>query len=152
MSIPQNSSDILILTWFAGIIFFLHTATGTYNSGKLYAAEGCAQTRAAVKNISAKRAREIMGISNDVFILDVRTKEEYNECHIKGANLIPIQDLEQNVNKIPKDKTVIVHCAKGKRSAKACGMLEDKGLKELYNMEGGINQWKAEGFPVEKPY
>ena len=74
-----------------------------------------------------------------------------NDAHIKGANLIPIQELEQNINKIPKDKKVIVHCAKGKRSAKACEILKDEGLKELYNVEGGINQWKSEGYPVEKP-
>ena len=86
-----------------------------------------------------------------MFILDVRTREEYNEFHMKGANLIPIQELEQNISKIPKDKKVIVHCAKGKRSATACEILKNKGLKELYNVEGGINQWKSEGYPVEKP-
>ena len=86
-----------------------------------------------------------------MFVLDVRTEEEYKEVHIKDAHLIPIKELEQNINKIPKDKKVVVHCAAGKRSARACEMLKDKGLKELYNLEGGINKWQAEGYPVEKP-
>ena len=70
-----------------------------------------------------------------MFVLDVRTEEEYKEVHIKDAHLIPIKELEQNIDKIPKDKKVVVHCASGKRSAKACEMLKDKGLKELYNLE-----------------
>jgi len=83
--------------------------------------------------------------------LDVRTEEEFKEVHIKDAHLIPIKELEQNIDKIPKDKKVVVHCAAGKRSARACETLKDKGLKELYNVEGGINKWQAEGYPVEKP-
>lgn len=134
-----------------GVILFLITVSGILSFKKLHAGEGSTKTQTEVKNISAKQARELIDREKDVFILDVRTQEEYNDAHIKGANLIPIQELEQNINKIPKDKKVIVHCAKGKRSAKACEILKDEGLKELYNVEGGINQWKSEGYPVEKP-
>lgn len=134
-----------------GVILFLITVSGILSFEKLHAGEGSTKTQTEVKNISAKQARELIDREKDVFILDVRTQEEYNDAHIKGANLIPIQELEQNINKIPKDKKVIVHCAKGKRSAKACEILKDEGLKELYNVEGGINQWKSEGYPVEKP-
>jgi len=52
-----------------------------------------------------------------LFVLDVRTKNEFEEVHIKESHLIPIQELEQNIDKIPKDKKVVVHCASGKRSA-----------------------------------
>ncbi|MBU6392207.1 MAG: rhodanese-like domain-containing protein [Planctomycetota bacterium] len=108
------------------------------------------KTQIDVKNISAKQAKELIDNEKDVFILDVRTKEEYREFHIKGSHLIPIQELERNINKIPKDKKVIVHCASGNRSAQACETLKDKGLKELYNIEGGILKWQKEGYPVEK--
>lgn len=133
------------------IVLFFHAGIGMLGLAKLHAEEGIAKTQTEVKNISPKQAKELIEKEKDVFILDVRTKEEYDDAHIKGANLIPIQELEQNINKIPKDKKVVVHCAKGKRSAKACEMLKDKGLKELYNVEGGMNQWKSEGFPVDKP-
>ncbi|MCC7211989.1 MAG: rhodanese-like domain-containing protein [Candidatus Brocadia sp.] len=148
MSTPWSSRCIVIAVWFAGVIFFWHTAVCTFIFKRLYATEAGAQT--AVKNISPGQAREIIEKAKDGFILDVRTQDEYNEFHLKGANLIPIQELEKNINKIPKDKIVVVYCARGKRSAKACEILKDKGLKELYNVEGGVNQWKAEGFPVEK--
>ncbi len=149
MDMKKNSRKVLLLS--VVIILFLCAATGILSFEKLHAEEGSTKAQTEVKNISVKQARELIDRDKDVFILDVRTQEEYNDAHIKGANLIPIQELEQNINKIPKDKKVVVHCAKGKRSAKACELLKDKGLKELYNVEGGLNQWKSEGFPVEKP-
>ncbi|MBI2469978.1 MAG: rhodanese-like domain-containing protein [Planctomycetes bacterium] len=129
----------------------MNMITGITTFKNLNAGETPPKTQTEVKNISPKQAKELIDKEKDVFVLDVRTKEEYDKMHIKGANLIPIQEMEQNISKIPKDRKVIVHCAAGKRSAKACEMLKDKGLKELYNVDGGINKWQAEGFPVEKP-
>ncbi|MCF6155593.1 MAG: rhodanese-like domain-containing protein [Candidatus Brocadia sp.] len=149
MDMKRNLRKVIVLS--VGVILFLSTVTGMLGFKKLHAEEGSTKTQTEVRNISARQAKELIEKEKDVFILDVRTKEEYNEAHIKGANLIPIQELEANLNKIPKDKKVIVHCAKGKRSARACEILKDKGLKELYNVEGGINQWKSEGYSVEKP-
>jgi rhodanese-related sulfurtransferase len=151
MRIKRDSRYIGIAALFVVTSLFLNAFTGILVSKILHAGEGPAKTQIEVKNISAKQAKELIEEGNEVFILDVRTREEYNEFHMKGANLIPIQELEQNISKIPKDKKVIVHCAKGKRSATACEILKNKGLKELYNVEGGINQWKSEGYPVEKP-
>ncbi|TVM00827.1 MAG: rhodanese-like domain-containing protein [Candidatus Brocadia sp. WS118] len=148
MNVKNNSQKVLLST---ALLLFLCTATGILCFKELHAEEGGAKTQAEVKNISTTQAKELIDKEKNVFILDVRTKEEYNEAHIKDANLIPVQELEQNINKIPKDKKVVVYCARGKRSANACAMLKDKGLKELYNVEGGINQWKSEGYPVEKP-
>lgn len=149
MDVKRNPRTLTLLL--PGVVLLLSAVIGIPSFKKLYANEESTKTQTEVKNISARQARELIDSNRDVFILDVRTKEEHDEAHIKGANLIPIQELEANLNKIPKDKKVIVHCARGKRSARACEILKDKGLKELYNVEGGINQWKAEGYPVEKP-
>lgn len=89
-----------------------------------------------VKNISAKQTKELIDKEKDVIVVDVRTKEKYNEVHIKGANLIPVQELEQNIHKIPKDKKVIIHCGSGNSSSKACEVLKGKGLKEAVPLEG----------------
>lgn len=133
---------------FVGMILFLNTMMGILIFKKLLANKEDAKTE--VKNITPKQAKELIDNEKDIFVLDVRTEEEYDKVHLKGANLIPIQELEQNIERIPKDKKVIVHCAAGVRSTKACKLLKDKGLKELYNMEGGINRWQEEGHPVEK--
>lgn len=141
-----GSAIFVVLT-----ILFMNMITGITVFKNLNAGETPSKAQTEVKNISPKQAKELIDKEKDVFVLDVRTKEEYDKMHIKGAHLIPIQEMEQNINKIPKDKKVVVHCAAGKRSAKACEILKDKGLKELYNVEGGINKWQAEGCPVVKP-
>jgi rhodanese-related sulfurtransferase len=52
---------------------------------------------------------------------------------------------------LPKDKPLVVYCAKGGRSAQACAFLAAKGFKELYNLEGGIEAWQNEGGAVVQP-
>lgn len=136
---------------FIGVILSMNIITGIFGFKNLFAKDSTTKTQAEVKVLSAKQAKELIDKEKDVFVLDVRSREEYNEGHIKGANLIPIQELGQNIDKIPTDKKIIVHCAKGGRSTKACDLLKDKGLKELYNFKGGFHQWQSEGYPVEKP-
>lgn len=151
MIVKKNPQWINIAILTVGTILFSNVVAGIFIVERLYAGDKQTKTQTEVKNISPNQAKELIDKAKDVFVLDVRTKGEYDDVHIKGANLIPIQELEQNINKIPKDKRVVVHCTSGKRSAKACEILKDKGLKELYNMEGGISKWQAEGYPVEKP-
>ncbi|MEK6729095.1 MAG: rhodanese-like domain-containing protein [Planctomycetota bacterium] len=134
---------------FVNVILLSNITSGISGDNGLLADTIKSQAERAIKNVSPKEAKELMGNENGVFLLDVRTKEEYNESHIKTAHLIPVQELEQNIDLIPKDRNVVVYCASGKRSAKACGILKNKGLKSLYNIEGGIRQWMADGYPVE---
>ncbi|MBI5307511.1 MAG: rhodanese-like domain-containing protein [Planctomycetes bacterium] len=134
---------------FASVISFSNISSVMSNAKELLAGTIKSQAETAVKNVSPKEAKELIGSENEVFLLDVRTKEEYNESHIKTAQHLPVQELEQNIDKIPKDRKVVVYCASGKRSARACEILKNKGLKALYNIEGGIRQWIADGYPVE---
>ena len=134
---------------FVSVILLSNITSGISGDNELLADTIKSQAERAIKNVSPKEAKELMGNENGVFLLDVRTKEEYNESHIKTAHLIPVQELEQNIDLIPKDRNVVVYCASGKRSARACGILKNKGLRALYNIEGGIRQWMADGYPVE---
>ena len=114
---------------FVSVILLSNITSGISGDNELLADTIKSQAERAIKNVSPKEAKELMGSENDVFLLDVRTKEEYNESHIKTAHLIPVQELEQNIDLIPKDRNVVVYCASGKRSARACGILKNKGLK-----------------------
>lgn len=82
-----------------------------------------------------------------VFI-DVRTPEEYAAGHVKGAELIPLQELERRLAEVPKDKQVYVYCRSGRRSAEAAALLVKAGYGNIENVMGGIEGWKAAGFPV----
>ena len=142
-----NALQLCIL--FASVILLSNITSGISSDNGLLADTVKSQAETAIKNVSPKKAKELMGSENDVFLLDVRTKEEYNESHIKTAHLIPVQELEQNIDRIPKDRNVVVYCASGKRSARACGILKNKRLKAIYDIEGGIHRWVADGYPVE---
>ena len=90
--------------------------------------------------------------TNSTVVLDVRTKKEYSEGHIPGSVMIDFteDDFEQQVAKLDKDKTYLVHCAAGGRSARACKKMEQLGFKKLYNLEGGMGAWEKAGKPVAK--
>lgn len=90
--------------------------------------------------------------TNSTVVLDVRTKKEYREGHIPGSVLIDFtaDDFEQQVAKLDKSKTYLVHCAVGGRSARACKKMDQLGFQKLYNLEGGMGAWEKAGKPVEK--
>jgi len=85
-------------------------------------------------------------------ILDVRTPAEFKAGHIPGALNINVNgpDFDKKVAALDKNKTYLVHCAAGGRSAKACKKLEGVGFKELYDLAPGFKGWEKAGKPVEK--
>src|SRR4030067_1477445 len=132
-----------IAALFVGVILLSNITSGISGNKELLAESIRSQAETTIKNVSPKEAKELIDSGNEVFLLDVRTKEEYNESHIKTAHLVPVQELEQHIALIPKDKNVVVYCASGKRSARACEILKNKGLKALYHIKSGIRQWMA---------
>ncbi len=66
-------------------------------------------------------------------ILDVRTKAEYQQGHIKGSRNIPLDILSNQYLKLGKNKTIITCCASGMRSASAKSMLKSNNYQEVYN-------------------
>lgn len=87
------------------------------------------------------QVKEDLMHQKDVLLLDVRTKEEFCEGHLKGAVNIPLDDL--NEIKINKDQTLYVMCRSGQRSASAIRRLSAMGYHKLYNI-GGIIHWNGE--------
>jgi rhodanese-related sulfurtransferase len=71
-------------------------------------------------------------IEQGAVILDVRSKSEYAGGHVKGSINIPLDQLEQNLNKLPKGKPIITCCMSGGRSGAALGPLKANGY-EAYN-------------------
>lgn len=86
-------------------------------------------------------------------LLDVRTKEEWDEGHLKGAKLVPIS-MEGYAEKakavLDPKKPVVVYCHSGNRSAAAATRLRAGGFTAVFDMAGGITAWKKEGRPLVK--
>jgi len=100
-----------------------------------------------VNNISVEEVYEIINNDQDYLIVDVRTIDEFNEGHIKGAVLIPVSELGSRLNELPKDKPIITYCRVGSRSRNAANILVENGFKYVYDM-GGILEWIEKGYPV----
>jgi phage shock protein E len=75
-------------------------------------------------------------ISKGAIIIDVRTKKEFEEGHVKGVLNIPLDEIAKNTDWLLKDAPIIVCCASGSRSKMAKLILNNNGFKEVYN--GGI--------------
>src|SRR2546428_400132 len=91
--------------------------------------------------------------SGDVQLGDVREKDEWNAGHIPGAVHVPKSYLEQWAeDRLPeKDKTTVLYCAGGVRSAMAADILQKLGYRNVISMAGGFNRWKDSGKPWTTP-
>jgi rhodanese-related sulfurtransferase len=82
-----------------------------------------------------------------VTLIDVRNPDEYEEAHLAGAVLIPLGELEDRVDEVPKDTSVYVICAAGGRSLRATHALVGAGY-DAVSVAGGTKGWVASGRPV----
>ncbi len=84
-------------------------------------------------------------------LLDVRQPDEHQHCRIDGAVLIPLAELPQRLKELPQDKTIVVHCHHGGRSARAVAFLSQQGYTAK-NLEGGIDAWSERIDPTVERY
>ncbi len=96
-------------------------------------------------NISPEEAQKRLKSGEDIILLDVRTQGEYEEKHIPGGILIPVDGLKKRAEaELPdKNKVLFVYCRSGNRSATASNILAELGYKNVYNL-GGIIDWPYE--------
>lgn len=107
------------------------------------------QIFAAPRDISSTEAKTLLAKSN-IFLLDVRTPQEFSQARLAGAVLIPIGEFERRISEVPKNKPVLVYCAVGSRSKPAADLLSQRGYKEVYHMTDGIVGWYRNGFPIQR--
>ncbi len=97
--------------------------------------------------ISIEEAKELMS-NNGIQLVDLRGETEYNSGHIAKADNVFVGTLPQNLDKVSKDKKVIIHCQSGDRAAIGYSILAKNGYKNVVNFSGGMNEWVNEGEPV----
>lgn len=97
-----------------------------------------------MKEISVKEFKTWQDDQRDYQLIDVREDFEYEFSNIGGTH-IPLGRIMQEIEKLDRDKPVIIQCRSGKRSAQAVSLLEkQEGFENLYNLKGGILAWKDE--------
>ncbi|HYG03577.1 MAG TPA: ThiF family adenylyltransferase [Chryseosolibacter sp.] len=105
-----------------------------------------------MKEVTVQELQKMKASGADFQLIDVREPYEYDICNLEGE-LIPMSDIPNNVEKISKDKKVVMHCRSGKRSGDMLLWLEkNHGFENLYNLKGGILAWAKEIDPEMPTY
>ena len=104
---------------------------------------GCTSNGDDSHTVNYVQAKEQI-INNGALLIDVRTKEEYDDGHIDGAILLTLDDInETSVSNVVNDKNkpIVVYCKSGVRSHQALEKLESLGYKNVYDL-GAMSNWK----------
>ena len=93
-----------------------------------------------MKEITPTELKKLLDAKSNIQLIDVREPHEV-EISTIGGYLIPMGDVMSNLDKISKDKQVVVYCRSGRRSGTIVQALEQQGYTNLYNLQGGILQY-----------
>lgn len=105
---------------------------------------------AGYRNINSVEARRLVEQKKNIYLLDVRTPDEYRQARMRGGILIPINEIERRLGEVPKNRPILVYCAVGSRSNLVAGFLSGRGYAEVYNMQDGLVGWYRNGYPIER--
>ncbi len=94
--------------------------------------------------------KELLQLSDNVLLVDVREQDEFREGHAEQAKNLPLSQLEKRIKEIPKDKTVYLICRSGQRSSRALAMLRHAGYGNIQQVRGGMMAWQLAQLPMVK--
>ncbi len=125
-----------ILYLFSFIVFF-------------YSCSGKAQQEPTVNKVDANTFEQLSNEEN-VQLVDVRTPQEFDQGHLKGAQNINFHDaaFRAKIQSLDTTQPVLVYCGVGGRSAKAAQIMNELGFVNIYDLQGGIKAWQAAGKPI----
>jgi rhodanese-related sulfurtransferase len=83
------------------------------------------------------------------FFVDVRSQEEFDQAHITNSTLIPLDELQNRLSDLPKDKDIVVVCFSGHRSEEGVTILLKAGFSRARCLTGGLTAWKTAGYLLE---
>ena len=102
-------------------------------------------------DVSVEELDRLRRAEEDFFLLDVRQPHEVEQATLGGVN-IPLAEIAQSLDEIPKSKKVLGHCKSGGRRAKAVTALRQLGYDDVWNVQGGTLAWSARIDPALPTY
>ncbi|MDQ1772631.1 hypothetical protein GQR60_19665 [Labilibaculum sp. A4] len=88
----------------------------------------------------------------DLLMLDVREHTEIQICHLKDAMHVPMGQIPNKLEDLPKNKDLVVFCHMGVRSKQVMNYLRKNGFSRVFNLKGGIDRWSVEVDPKVQRY
>jgi glyoxylase-like metal-dependent hydrolase (beta-lactamase superfamily II)/rhodanese-related sulfurtransferase len=138
----ENESAIRL-----GRIGFDHVAG--YLKDGLQSLESRPELVAFTERLSAQFAAELLASLQPPLVVDVRAPSERDRKCIAGSLGIPLNHLAESMEKLPRDRTLLVYCAGGYRSSIAASLLQRGGFEPVAEIAGGIVGWEAANLPVQ---
>jgi sulfur-carrier protein adenylyltransferase/sulfurtransferase len=102
--------------------------------------------------ISAHELKRKLDAHEAFELIDVREPFEYEIARIDGAKLIPLAEIGERTEELQREQPIVVHCHSGTRSAQAVRLLQQRGFRNVYNLEGGIDAWSDQIDPSVPKY
>jgi phage shock protein E len=102
-----------------------------------------------VLSVEISPAQAYAKLQQGAFFLDVRNQDEWDQFHITGSILIPLDQLQNRLNELPREKEIVVVCLSGHRSKSGTAILQQAGLTHVYCLSGGLQAWRAAGYSVQ---
>ncbi len=144
----------ILKVWLLTLLCFLIVPLSLI-SGCLNQPEATTLEAPIIEDVTLEEAFALMEdnrYNDDFVVIDVRTPEEYAEGHIEKAINLDFysETFIDELAKLDKDKAYLIYCRSANRSGQALDMMAELGFAEVYNMLGGMVQWKRVNLPVVK--
>ena len=126
---------------------FLLALIGVFLPWLAFAGHGVEDT---VDNISAERVKQLMDAGEKLVFIDMRPAKEYQQNRLPGARSLPIAEVANRFNEIPKIGRVVLYCdCKPYDVADRAVFLEYRGYRNIFIMPEGYSGWVKRGYPLE---
>ncbi|MFO0885441.1 MAG: MBL fold metallo-hydrolase [Pirellulales bacterium] len=102
-----------------------------------------------IERVTAVALQELLHTNTPPTVVDVRSEKEWKTGHVSGSVNIPLNHLRERISEIAKDRSVVVHCEGGYRSAIAASLLAGAGHNDVFDMVGSFKAWSASRLAVE---
>jgi len=132
-------------------ILSLLTFNLMFSAAALAGTDTSSGSTAGAQHVDPQQAQKLVA-EKKVVVLDIRTPGEFASGRIAGAKNIDFQaaDFEQQIDRLDKSKSYLVHCASGGRSSHSLPLFKTHQFLSVYHLDGGIKAWQKAGLPVEK--
>ncbi len=113
----------------------------------IFSLNSCFEAKAgSIQIINPDEAATLLD-AEEAVLVDVRSAQQFEAGHIANAINIPVEseNLEDLIATLDNDQPVMVYCNRGGQSAECAKILEEKGFKKIYDLDGGLSSWEASG-------
>jgi hydroxyacylglutathione hydrolase len=118
-------------------------AIAGYLDGGMQALDGHPQLVTRIERVTAVALADQLRSADPPLVVDVRTPQEWTQGHIEGSVNMPLSRLRERAAELPAERSIVVHCASGYRSAIACSVLERDGVERVADLVGGLAGWES---------